>query len=37
MPPQQGNGLLNLLDGLLNFGAHGISSGRLIWPLDGGL
>jgi hypothetical protein len=29
MPPQQGKGLLDLIDGALNFGAHG----KLLRPI----
>jgi hypothetical protein len=31
MPPQQGNGLLNVFDGAFDFGAHDSTSSAPIW------
>jgi hypothetical protein len=31
MPPQQGNGLLNVIDGAGNFGTHGGGYKKISW------
>jgi hypothetical protein len=33
MPPQQGNGLLDVIDGAGDFGAHGRDIRRSIWKV----